>query len=96
MPAEHDGESAFTFELRFSDELPGAASLQAAARRGVAGDDGKVTRAKRVAPGQNLRWEISVRPDSYEDVTIVLPAATECGAAGSVCTEAGSEACERR
>jgi len=31
---------------------------------------------------------IAVRPDSFEDVTVTLPAATDCGVAGAVCTEA--------
>ena len=38
MPAEHDGQKMFSFELVFSDDFPGKARLQGAARRGVSGD----------------------------------------------------------
>ncbi len=37
----------------------------------------------------NIKWRIMVRPDSNEDVTIVLPATTDCEAQGAICTEDG-------
>ena len=89
MPAEHDGKSLFTFELRFSEDFPGRLRFKLLRDEAFEVTNGRVRKAKRVAPGQNQRWSISVRPDSHEDVTVRLPAATDCAAPGAVCTEAG-------
>ena len=42
---------------------------------------------RRLVSGSNIRWEISVSPDSNGDVTITLPATTDCDAQGAICTE---------
>ena len=89
MPAEHDGSSLFRFELRFSDDFRGRLPYKLLRDRAFRVTNGTVHHAERVAPGQNQRWVIAVRPDSYKDVTVTLPATTDCGAAGAVCTEAG-------
>ena len=89
MPAEHDGSSLFRFELRFSDDFRGRLPYKLLRDRAFRVTNGTVRQAKRVAPGQNQRWLIAVRPDSFEAVTVTLPATTDCGAAGAVCTEAG-------
>ena len=47
---------------------------------------GSVTGARRLVSGKNLRWEIVVSPDSNGDVTITLPATTDCDAQGAICT----------
>ena len=51
--------------------------------------NGQVREAKRIAGGRNDRWTIAVRPASWEDVTIALPATTDCAAAGAICTQDG-------
>ncbi len=89
MPAAHDGSSLFRFELRFSDDFRGRLPYTLLRDRAFRVTNGTVRQAKRVAPGQNQRWMIAVRPNSYKAVTVTLPAATDCGAAGAVCTEAG-------
>ena len=38
----------------------------------------------------NIRWEISVTPDSTADVTVELPITTDCEAQGAVCTDDGT------
>ena len=38
-------------------------------------------------PPGNIRWEISVSPDSNGEVTITLPATTDCDVQGAICTE---------
>ena len=38
----------------------------------------------------NIRWEISVSPDSNADVTVKLPATEDCEAQGAICTEDGT------
>ena len=39
--------------------------------------------------GAGKEWEIYIRPNSNDDVTIVSPATTGCDAQGSVCTGDG-------
>ena len=88
-PAEHDGSSPFTFELRFSENFPGRLSYKLLRDEALQVTNGRVRRVKRVAPRQNQRWTITVEPTSSEAVTVTLPAATDCAAPGAVCTEAG-------
>ena len=82
MPAEHDGEKLFSFELRFSENFPGRFNYKVLRDEAFQVTNGKVREAKRVAPRQNRRWTISVRPSSHEAVTVTLPA-------GSVTIEDG-------
>ena len=35
-----------------------------------------------MARGSNVRWRITVRPDSDSDATVVLPETTDCDAEG--------------
>ena len=90
-PQTHDGQTAFTFELRFSEHI---ADLSYITLR----DDaftvtgGQVTKARRMDPHSNTRnihWEITVTPSGNGDVTIVLPVTTDCGVQGAICTEDG-------
>ena len=50
---------------------------------------GSVTGARRLEPPSNIGWEVVVEPDSNGDVTIVLPATTDCNAQGAICTGDG-------
>ena len=96
VPAEHDGGTVFTFEVRFSE----AFRLSYATMRDdvLTVTNARVTRAQRLdnphheheGMQPNRTWKISVRPDAAsEDVTIVLPATTSCDASGAVCTGDG-------
>ena len=87
VPATHDGESTFEFELRFSEEFP----LGFRTLRDEAFDvtDGTIRRAKRVVKDSNLRWSIRVEPTSDADVVVVLPETTDCTATGALCTASG-------
>ncbi|MDE0389998.1 MAG: SwmB domain-containing protein [Rhodospirillales bacterium] len=89
MPAEHNGKRLFTFELRFSENFPGRFDYRILRDHAFQVTEGRVRAAKRVARGQNRRWTISVRPSSFEDVVITLPATTDCAAAGAICTPDG-------
>ena len=84
MPKRHDGAAAFTFELRFSEEL----ALSYRTLRDAAFDvtGGTVRGARRLQRPSNLRWEITVKPASDADVRVVLPETTDCDAAGAICT----------
>ena len=51
--------------------------------------DGSVSNVLRLEPGKNVRWKITVEPDSNADVTIALNATTNCSAEGAICTSDG-------
>ena len=83
MPADHDGSSEFTFQVEFSEDV----GLSYAVLRddGFTETNGDVTGARRVN-GRNDLWQITVKPDERDDVTITLPGNRDCGTTGAVCT----------
>ena len=86
-PATHDGSSEFTFEIEFSEEFGlGYATLRDHAFN-VTG--GSVETAQRTDKPSNIPWLITVKPQGDGDVTIELPATTDCAAAGAICTGDG-------
>ena len=86
-PASHDGESEFTFELRFSEEPKlGYKRLRDHA---FAVTGGTVKKAERLEKGSNLRYEIAVEPNGDGAVTVLLPATEDCDADGAICAEDG-------
>ena len=90
MPEKHDGRSLFRFELRFSEEFRGTPGLRDNLSQGAFQvTNGTVREANRASPGKNRVWKIGVRPDSHGNVTIELPATTDCDAEGAVCAEVG-------
>ena len=92
-PESHDGSAGFTFELHFSEQPElSYATLRDHALQ-VTG--GEVTKARRLTPGSNLGWEITVRPSSTSAVTVVLPVTTDCSAEGAVCTGGGKRLSEQ-
>ena len=70
VPAEHDGENTFTFDVGFAEDV--GVGYQTMRDDAFSVNAGNVTRARRV-DGRNDRWEITVEPDSRETVTIRLP-----------------------
>ena len=89
VPESHDGSSAFTFEVRFSETLKDDFTYQTLQDHAFTVTGGEVVKARLLEPPGNARWEISVRPDGDGPATIVLPATTDCEADGSICTEDG-------
>ena len=89
VPANHDGSSAFTFELRFSEEPADGFSYKTLRDHSFTVTGGEVVHVRRLEAGKNVRWEISVTPSGDGPVTIVLPATTDCEADGAVCTDDG-------
>ena len=83
-PPTHDGNSAFTFELHFN-EAPRVSylTLRDHAFEVTAAT---VTGAERLDPPSNTAWRITVVPESDTDVSITLPATTDCAAPGAICT----------
>lgn len=93
VPGSHDGSAPFTFELHFSEEP----SLSYVTLRDSAFTEsgGEVIKARRLTPGSNLAWEITVQPSSSATVTIVLPATTDCQDTGAICTADGRKLSNR-
>ena len=92
-PDSHDGANAFTFELRFSEEL----SLSYVTLRDHAFTvvKGSVEKVQRMDKPSNIHWRITVRPDGDGKVVITLPATTDCADDGAICTEDGRKLSNR-
>ena len=86
-PASHDGATAFTFELSFSEE-PGL-SYKTLRDRAFTVTVGTIKEARRLEPPSNIGWRIRVQPSVSTDVVIFLPATTDCTADGAICTRDG-------
>ena len=89
----HNGSAAFTFEIRFSEEVK--LSYVTLRDHAFSVTDGTVTRARRLTQGSNIGWTITVTPDSAAAVTVVLPVTTDCDVAGAVCTGDGRKLSNR-
>ena len=85
--ASHDGESVFTFELRFSEEF--GISYKTLRDHAFTVTGGTVRKAQRLEQGSNIGWRITVRPNSDGQVTITLPITEDCDAQDAICTEDG-------
>ena len=88
-PSNHDGQTAFTFELRFSEEPDPDFSYQTLRDHAFTVTGGSVEKAQRLEKPSNILWRITVEPDSNAAVTVVLPITENCGDQGAVCTEDG-------
>ena len=92
-PESHDGEKKFTFQLRFSEDLKEDFSYKTLRDHAFSVKKGTVVGARRLAGDsdtRNIKWEISVTPDSNADVTVELPITTDCEAQGAICTADGT------
>ena len=86
-PATHDGSSEFTFEIEFSEEF--GLSYVTLKNHAFNVTGGSVEKAQRTDKPSNIPWRITVKPQDNGDVTIELPATTDCGAQGAICTGDG-------
>ena len=84
VPQSHDGESEFTVRLAFVEDV--GISPTSLHEDALAATGGAVTQVQRVDDRSDL-FEITVEPDSDEDVTITLSSSGDCGESGSVCTQ---------
>ena len=87
VAGHHGASNVFTFDIRFSEEIP--LSYKTLKFHAFTVTGGSILKAQRMDKPSNIKWRIMVRPDSNEDVTIVLPATTDCEAQGAICTEDG-------
>ena len=87
VPAEHDGESAFTLRIAFSEPLSRMSGRRLRSDV-VAVSGGRATAAGRVNRRRDL-WQVTVEPDSLADVTVTLEAGAACDTPAAVCTKDG-------
>ena len=87
VPTSHNGSGEFRFRIAFSEEPKSGFSYTTMRDHAFTVTGGSVTGARRLVSGKNLRWEIVVSPDSNGDVTINLPATTDCDAQGAICAD---------
>ena len=83
VPESHDGTSAFTFDLTFSEEFK--VSYRTLRDDAFEVTGGTVKRAKRLAAPSNIRWRITVEPSTDGDVVVVLPGDRACDDTGAIC-----------
>ena len=91
-PGSHNGQAVFKFELRFSEDPKEDFSYKTLRDHAFTVTGGTVAGARRLdgdSDTRNIKWEISVTPDSNADVTVELPATTDCDAQGAICAEDG-------
>ena len=92
----HNGTDVFTFEIRFSEQF--GLSYKTLRDHAFTVVGGKVKMAQRMdrdSDTPNVWWLITVEPDGNGDVTITLPATTDCTADGAICTEDGRKLSNR-
>ena len=85
VPTSHNGSGEFRFRIALSEAPKSGFSYTTMRDHAFTVTGGSVTGARRLVSGKNLRWEIVVSPDSNGDVTITLPATTDCDAQGAIC-----------
>ena len=94
VPGEHDGSSAFTLRLAFSEAVfdgSEAFAKNQAIRNALQVSGGTAMGGRRVDPGAYDRWIVRIRPSGNGAVTVSLPATTGgCGTAGAICTPDGT------
>ena len=88
-PPSHNGSDEFRIRIAFSEEPKTGFSYKIMRDHAFTVTGGSVTGARRLEPSSNIGWEVVVEPDSNGDVTIVLPATTDCNAQGAICTGDG-------
>ena len=87
VPASHNGSDSFRIRIDFSEAPKSGFSYTTMRDHAFTVTGGSVTGARRLVSGKNLRWEIVVSPDSNGNVTITLPATTDCDAQGAICAD---------
>ena len=84
VPDSHLG-TWFEFTLSFSENVKAGYERIRDDAFTVSGGD--VTKANRTQQGSNQHWNVRVKPDGNGDLSITLPATTDCDADGAICTD---------
>ena len=91
-PETHDGFGTVSLRVLFSEEI--ATSYMTLWHSSFTVTNGNVRNARRV-DGRSDLWEIEITPTSDANLVVVLPATTDCGAVGAVCTAGGKTLSQR-
>ena len=83
LPEGHDGSSAFTVRLAFSDEV---ALDEAGLRAALLVSNGSVTGVSSVSADL---WDITITPAGNATVQLLLSPTSDCAATGAICTDDG-------
>ena len=88
VPTSHAGEDErFIFHIQFSLEPDlGFENVRDHVLTVTNGEVTYVRRANPQADNPNSRWEITIEANSDRDITVTLPATTDCDDDGAVCT----------
>ena len=84
MPAEHNGKHGIRFRVAFSEDI--GIGTRALREDAFTVTGGRVTDGRRVDDRRDL-FEMTVRPESFTDVTITLPGGRACDVSGAICTK---------
>ncbi len=87
VPAEHDGERAFTIRIAFTEPLSWMNGRRLR-EDVVAVAGGRATTGSRVNRRRDL-WQVTVEPDSLAAVTVTVAAGAACDTPAAVCTKDG-------
>ena len=82
VPEAHDGESAFNFQVEFSEDVDTLSDDSFTV------NEGEVTGTQEVG-GRSDLWKVTVEPDSDDAVTVTLPGNRACNTSGAICTGDG-------
>ena len=88
VPTEH-GDEEFEVELHFSETLSDSFSYRTL-ENVVSVSNGNlvgVRRLQRQGDQRNKQWGIRIEPQAGKDVSVNVPATTDCSAADALCTE---------
>ena len=89
VPPAHDGSSAFTLELVFSEE-PEDLGFRTVRNSLFTVSGGTITRAKRTTEGSSRRFRLTVEPSGNGAVALALATSRPaCGQSGAVCASGG-------
>ncbi len=89
VPQTHDGSTAFKFQLRFSEEIQMSHLRFYNDVFDLTG--GTMEKAKRLNPPSNIGWDITVKPNGTEEISITLPETRDCTIDGAACTARGKK-----
>ena len=91
-PAEHDGNESFSFRFAFSEDLQASYTFTTMRDHSLTimqGTTRLTPKVRRVTPGSNQSWDVTVTPDGHESISIALGPTASCSATGAMCTAGG-------
>ena len=85
-PYDHDGTTAFSVNVRFSDAIATSAEQM---RASIEITGGSATGTERLSVANQEIWRITVTPAGNADVVVRVPVTSECSGTGAICASGG-------